>query len=242
MVELRDLGVMVQTEGGARLPVASGGRRWAVGDPGLLCLRPEALTIEEAERARGGIRGTVAGHVFEGGRQTYDVAVRGAVVRVEMVTSAALGRSFRPGDGVKIEVSPETAILLPPDADCVIKSDMVWAAAGAAEEAPVAQEMTPQELKARLDARQPVVLLDVRDGWETALCRLEHAVHIPTEEIEMRAGELDPAEETVVYCHHCIRSAAVAEYLRQQGFGRVFNLAGGIDQWARAVDRSMRRY
>ena len=104
------------------------------------------------------------------------------------------------------------------------------------------QEITAQELKARLDARQPVVLLDVRDGWETALCRLEHAVHIPTEEIEMRAAELDPAEETVVYCHHGIRSAAVAEYLRQLGFGRVFNLAGGIDQWARTVDRSMRRY
>jgi adenylyltransferase/sulfurtransferase len=106
----------------------------------------------------------------------------------------------------------------------------------------VPEELSPQELKARLDARRPVVLVDVRDGWEVALCRLPHAVHIPMEEIELRAEELDPREETVVYCHHGVRSAAVADYLRRLGFARVWNLAGGIDEWARTVDASMRRY
>jgi sulfur-carrier protein adenylyltransferase/sulfurtransferase len=103
-------------------------------------------------------------------------------------------------------------------------------------------EITPAELKARLDRREPIVLLDVRDGWETALVRLDNSVHIPTEEIELRADELDPREDIVVYCHHGIRSAAVADYLRQRGFARVTNLAGGIDEWARRVDREMRRY
>jgi ABC-type Fe3+/spermidine/putrescine transport system ATPase subunit len=113
VLEVRDLGVVVDTAGGSRIPVASGGHAWAVGDRGLLCLRPEALRLEEAERAAGGIRGKVAGHVFEGARQLYDVAIPGGTVRVEMITSAQQGRTFKPGDDVKIEISPETSVLLP---------------------------------------------------------------------------------------------------------------------------------
>jgi rhodanese-related sulfurtransferase len=100
---------------------------------------------------------------------------------------------------------------------------------------------SPQELKARLDRHDALVLLDVREDWETALCRLENATHIPIEEIEFRTAELDQSEEIVVYCHHGVRSAAVANFLRQQGFKAV-NLQGGLDQWARAVDPRMKRY
>ncbi len=113
VVEVRDLGVVVETAAGSRVPVASGGHAWTVGTSGLLCLRPEALRLEEAERAAGGIRGKVAGHVFEGSRQLYEVGVAGGTVRVEMLTSAQHGRSFKPGDEVKIEISPETSVLLP---------------------------------------------------------------------------------------------------------------------------------
>ena len=63
----------------------------------------------------------------------------------------------------------------------------------------------------------------------------------PIEEIEFRTTELDPADEIVVYCHHGVRSAAVANFLRQQGFKAV-NLAGGLDFWARAIDPKMKRY
>lgn len=103
-------------------------------------------------------------------------------------------------------------------------------------------EMTPKDLKARLDAGRPPILLDVRQDWETRLCRLENAIHIPIEEIELRTEELDPQNEIVVYCHQGVRSAAVAEYLRSLGFADVKNLAGGLDLWARTVDPSMRRY
>jgi adenylyltransferase/sulfurtransferase len=106
----------------------------------------------------------------------------------------------------------------------------------------VSTELTPVEVKQRLDQREPVVLLDVRQDWETRLCRLDNALHIPIEEIELRSGELDPAAETIVYCHQGVRSAAVAEYLRGLGFASVRNLAGGLDAWARSVDPSMRRY
>jgi rhodanese-related sulfurtransferase len=103
-------------------------------------------------------------------------------------------------------------------------------------------EMTVQELKARLDRGEPPILLDVRQDWETKLCRLENAVHIPIEEIQLRTEELDPQNEIVVYCHQGVRSAAVAEYLRSLGFTDVKNLAGGLDSWARAIDPTMRRY
>jgi rhodanese-related sulfurtransferase len=102
-------------------------------------------------------------------------------------------------------------------------------------------DIAPQDLKTRLDRKDPVVLLDVREDWETALCRLDNATHIPIEEIEFRTAELDPADEIVVYCHHGIRSAAVAGFLRQQGFKAV-NLEGGLDQWAQAIDPKMKRY
>lgn len=106
----------------------------------------------------------------------------------------------------------------------------------------MAREMKPVELKRRLDAREPIVLLDVRDNWETALARLDNALHIPMEEIEHRTDELDPKNEVVVICHHGVRSAAVADYLGRLGFDNVWNLSGGIDQWARSVDRGMTRY
>jgi len=103
-------------------------------------------------------------------------------------------------------------------------------------------EITPQDLKRRLDASGAPLLLDVRQDWETKLCRLPNAVHIPIEEIESRTEELDPDTEIVVYCHAGVRSAAVADYLRQLGFKSVRNLAGGLDLWAQTVDPGMRRY
>jgi len=103
-------------------------------------------------------------------------------------------------------------------------------------------EISPQDLKARFDRNEPPLLLDVRQDWETRLCRLPNAVHIPIEEIELRVEELNAEDDIVVYCHQGVRSAAVAEYLRSLGFKSVRNLSGGLDLWARTVDPGMRRY
>ncbi len=116
VIELREVGVVVETSGGARLPVASGGRAWTLGARGLLCLRPEALRVEEAALAPGGIPGKVLSQVFEGSRQLYEVDISGATLRVEMATSALQARSLKPGDDVKVEITPETSVLLPDDA------------------------------------------------------------------------------------------------------------------------------
>jgi rhodanese-related sulfurtransferase len=55
-------------------------------------------------------------------------------------------------------------------------------------------------------------------------------------------NELDRHATIVVYCHHGVRSALAAQWLSEQGFPAVRNLAGGIDAWAEEVDETMPRY
>ena len=116
VVELREVGVVVETAGRARMPVASGGHAWTLGAPGLLCLRPESLIVEEAALSPGGSPGTVRDQVFEGARQLYEVDITGGTLRVEALTSALQVRTLKPGDHVKVQVSPESSVLLPDDA------------------------------------------------------------------------------------------------------------------------------
>jgi len=91
-------------------------------------------------------------------------------------------------------------------------------------------------------AIEPPAILDVREGWELALCSLAGALHIPLGELAARFGELDRDRPLVVMCHHGVRSRAAQAFLLAQGFSRVVNLAGGIDAWARRVDPSMATY
>ena len=102
-------------------------------------------------------------------------------------------------------------------------------------------EIRPEDLRQKIESQEPFVLLDVRRPDEVAIAALPMATHIPIEEIEERVEELDPGAETVVYCHHGVRSAAAVEWLRQLGFPAV-NLRGGIDAWAAVVDPGLRRY
>ncbi|MBF6569118.1 MAG: sulfurtransferase [Candidatus Binataceae bacterium] len=104
------------------------------------------------------------------------------------------------------------------------------------------EEIEPIELKDRIDRGQRPVIVDVREDFELKIVAFPGAVHIPMGEIPGRLAELNPAAETVVVCHHGIRSAQVAMYLAQAGFARVLNLSGGIDAWAGAVDPRMPRY
>lgn len=88
----------------------------------------------------------------------------------------------------------------------------------------------------------PVELLDVREPWEFNVCRIEGSRLIPLSQLPARLGELDPGRTTVVICHHGVRSLRAASYLEHCGFGDVVNLSGGIDAWARSVDRGMAVY
>jgi ABC-type Fe3+/spermidine/putrescine transport system ATPase subunit len=113
VIEVRDLGVVVETDGSHRIPVAGLGA-FAKGDRGLLVLRPELLNLTEAAMARSpGLPGTVTLRAFEGARHLYEVDIgAGQLVRVEL--AAALGdRIFRVGDRVRIETSSDTVVIVP---------------------------------------------------------------------------------------------------------------------------------
>jgi rhodanese-related sulfurtransferase len=105
-------------------------------------------------------------------------------------------------------------------------------------------QITPRELKAWLEdgARPRPVLVDVREPWEHAICALPGALEVPMSAVPARTGELDPAADTVVICHHGARSFQVGMFLERRGFARVYNLRGGLDAWAREVDPSMALY
>jgi len=104
--------------------------------------------------------------------------------------------------------------------------------------------IAPAELAAWLSdaARAKPVLLDVREPWEFQTCRIGDARLVPLRELPARVAELDPAAETVLICHHGGRSMQAALFLARSGFGRVHNLAGGVDAWARSVDPAMPVY
>lgn len=106
------------------------------------------------------------------------------------------------------------------------------------------KQIQPAELKAWLDdpARERPVLLDVREAWETDICRIEGSTLIPMSAITARAAELDRERETVVICHHGGRSMQVALFLERQGFAKLHNLTGGVHAWAGTVDPSMETY
>src|SRR5689334_8342983 len=106
---------------------------------------------------------------------------------------------------------------------------------------PELSEIAPAELKQRLENGERPLLVDVREPWEVAAASLAGAINIPMGDLPSRLSELDPDRETIVMCHHGVRSAQVAMYLARNGFGRVVNLAGGIDAMSE-IDPAVPRY
>jgi adenylyltransferase/sulfurtransferase len=103
-------------------------------------------------------------------------------------------------------------------------------------------ETTVEELKSRLDRREKVFILDVRNPEEYQICRIPGSMLLPLPELPQRFGELDRAREMVVHCKSGMRSAKAIQFLRQQGFSKLKNLKGGILAWADKVDPSMPKY
>ncbi len=115
------------------------------------------------------------------------------------------------------------------------------AAAAEAEEEPV-PEITATELKARLDRKDKLVLVDVREKFEYDICHLPDSQLIPLPELPSRMSELDSADEIVLLCKLGPRSAKAVSMLREAGFGKLWNLAGGIHAWSDDVDASVPKY
>jgi adenylyltransferase/sulfurtransferase len=113
------------------------------------------------------------------------------------------------------------------------------------EEAPASPstvpEITPRELKARLDRGDDLYILDVREPHEYQICNIGGHL-IPLGDLPQRVSELDSSREIVAHCRSGKRSAEASEFLRKAGFRKVLNLKGGILAWSDEVDPKMPKY
>jgi adenylyltransferase/sulfurtransferase len=103
-------------------------------------------------------------------------------------------------------------------------------------------EITVEDLKARLDRKENFVLVDVREPFEWDIARIPGAILMPLGELPSRLGELNPSSDLVIQCKSGGRSAHAVQFLLQQGFSKVSNLAGGILAWSERIDSAVPRY
>ena len=108
-------------------------------------------------------------------------------------------------------------------------------------------QITVQELAQRLTGdRQDLQLIDVRERDEVEIASIKDFTIMPLSEYEEWAGDFkknfEPDAETLVLCHHGMRSAQMCQWLINQGFTNVKNIDGGIDAYAYAIDPTMAKY
>jgi len=112
---------------------------------------------------------------------------------------------------------------------------------GEGEVAPTSGDIQVEELKQRLDEGDDIFVLDVREPHEYQICNLNGYL-IPLGDLPKRVSELDSSKEIVAHCRSGVRSAKAVDFLKQAGFKKVHNLAGGILAWADRVDPKMPKY
>jgi len=103
-------------------------------------------------------------------------------------------------------------------------------------------DISPVEVKARLDRGDDFQLIDVREIFEHQLCNIPQAKLIPLGELPKRLSEIDPSREVVVHCKMGGRSAKAADLLRANGYAKVLNMTGGILAWSDKVDPTVPKY
>ena len=101
--------------------------------------------------------------------------------------------------------------------------------------------MSATEMAAYLQRASPL-LLDVREPWEFEICHIEGSTNLPMGQIPQRVDDLPDSGEIVVICHHGVRSQQVIRFLQGHMSASLINLDGGVDAWAREVDRDMALY
>lgn len=104
-------------------------------------------------------------------------------------------------------------------------------------------QVSPEELKQRLDAGEDILLIDVREPGEYAIARIEGSELKPITQIQQWAYDLPRDKPIVIYCHHGGRSAQAVMALSQQlDYKNVADMPGGIDAWSQRIDPSVQRY
>lgn len=106
-------------------------------------------------------------------------------------------------------------------------------------------EVTPREVKQRLDAGEKLFLIDVREASEQQAARLANSELIPMRRAPAEFQKLEGAADEgvlIVFCHHGIRSLQVVNWLREQGVAACQSMSGGIDRWSMEIDPTVPRY
>lgn len=91
-------------------------------------------------------------------------------------------------------------------------------------------QLTPQELKEKLDSNADVLLIDIREDWEREEYNIG-GIHIPMGEIPARLADIPKNKEVVLYCEKGIRSTIAIQRLETLGFHNLINLSGGMKAW-----------
>ncbi len=103
-------------------------------------------------------------------------------------------------------------------------------------------DIDPVEVKAKIDRKDPFVLIDVREPHEWNIGHIPYAKLIPLGDLPKRVNELNPADEIVAHCKSGVRSAKAIDFLKQAGFKKLRNMKGGILAWSDKVDPSVPKY
>jgi len=152
----------------------------------------------------------------------------------------ALGMKFRE---LKLRKNPDCVVCgNHPTVTKLIDYDQFCGLRG--QEKPVSNgvpEISVEELKLRLDAKEDIYILDVREPHEYKICNINGHL-IPLGDLPKRVQELDPSKEMVVHCRSGARSAKAVGLLQQAGFTKAKNLAGGILAWADRIDPNVPKY
>jgi len=99
------------------------------------------------------------------------------------------------------------------------------------------------ELNKKLEQGEQLTILDVREVDEREICSIPNSLFIPMNEVSENIRKIPVDIDTIVYCHHGIRSFVLIRHLENHyGFKNLYNLEGGINEWALQVDRKMARY
>jgi len=143
---------------------------------------------------------------------------------------------------VKISRNPDCPICGDnPTVEKLIDYDEFCGAVASLETASEIPEITPKDLKAKMEAGTELVLVDIREPYEHEICDIGGLL-IPMRRIGSRLGDLDRNAATVVYCRIGVRSAEVVRVMLDAGFTQVWNLRGGLHAWATEVDPSFPIY
>lgn len=108
-------------------------------------------------------------------------------------------------------------------------------------------QVTVEQLQERLlSGTEKIQLIDVREPQEIDIARIDGFVNLPLSEFAAWGDQIharfDSDIETLVLCHHGIRSAQMCQWLVNQGFTNVKNITGGIAAYSSVVDRSIPQY